>query len=330
MRNPQRSSVTRTKACISRPFWAACILGLLLSTSGVNAQTTTNAYDAATNSVYTGFSSGLNGGFGFGAWTISGTGGGSYIQGSTPTPITSGKAFAIWNDTINTVRSAQRTFNSPLAAGQTFTFARQVNSLNSTMTGAVQLQDTNGNILFQFWHKGGDNADGHYADATTTNGTATGFAYNFQAYKSYSFKLTTPSNYVFINVTDSKTLTGTITGTVAKVVFVRQNGSAASSGGTDYRFDKLTISSDPVTFQSQVPAVNSYSAIRTNVSVQALDGGNAVNTNTIVMKVDGSTVTPSITKASGVTTINYNPGAPFGAGTTHNAFVRLADSARGC
>lgn len=305
-----------------------CAIGLgsaWLGSLPVHAQITTNAYDAATNSVYTGFSSGLNGGFGFGPWTVAGSSGGAYVQGSTPTPITSGKAWAIWLDNASNTNTAQRTFNTPLAAGKTFSFTRQVNNLAGTNFAAVLLQDTNGNTLFKFWHKGGDNADGHYADATTNNGVATGFPFAFQGYRSYSFKLTTSSNYVFRNITDNKSFTGTITGSVARVVFLRQNG-VASGGGADYRFDSLTISSDPVTFQSQVPAINSYSGIRTNISVQALDGGNSVNTNTIVMKVDGSTVSPSIATAAGVTTISYTPGVPFGAGTTHTAFVTLADS----
>lgn len=302
----------------------AVIVGMV-TTDRASAQTVVAA-DAATNSIYTDLNTGLNGGFGFGAWTVAGSSGGHYIQSGTPTPITTGKAWAIWLDNASNTNSARRSFNSPLAAGQTFFFARQINSLNGTNYASVQLQDASGNTLFNFWHKGGDNADGHYTDAATVNGTATGFAYNFQGWRSYSFKLTTSSNYVFRNITDNKTLTGTINGQVGQVLFLRQNG-AASGGGADFRFDNFIITSDPVTFQSQAPV--GFSTLRTNVniSVQALDGGNAVNTNTIVMKLDGNTVIPNITSVAGVTTISYTSGTPFASGSTHTAIVTLADSA---
>lgn len=302
--------------------------GMALAASQAGAQTIV-ASDAATDSAYGGsFSTGQNGGFGFGAWTIAGNSGGSYIQGGTPTPITSGSAFAIWLDNANNTNSAWRSFSSPLGAGQTFAFARQLNNLNGpNATAHVILQDAGGNTLFDFWHAGGDNLDGHYADATTTSGTATGFAYNYQQFKSYSFKLTTPTNYVFRNITDNKILTGKINGTVARVMFLRQN-LGTSGGGADFRFDNFVVTSDPVTFQAQAPTDGSLSNLRTNVtvSVQAADGGNSVNTNTIVMKLDGVTVTPSISSVSGLTTISYVQSS-FSPGTAHLASVTLADSA---
>jgi hypothetical protein len=303
-------------------LWASALLALVAHPA---AAQTTNAYDVATDVVYaSSFASGQNGGFGFGAWTISISGsGGAFIQNNGP----SGKSFDLWNQSVNSRTIAVRPFNSPLTVGQAFSFQRRINNLaGSPNTNAVMLQDASGNTLFSFWHVGGDNNDGHYADASTASGTATGFAYNYQQFNSYSFKLTSPTTYLFRNLTTGASLTGTISGSIAQVTFFRGNGATTSGGGQDFQFDLLQIVSDPVTFSSAFPANGSYSAVRTNVSLLAVDGANPVNTNTIVLKVDGNVVTPGISKAAGIATISYVPGSPLSVGALHMASVTLADS----
>jgi len=311
--------------------WAVfAMVGLLSARLDVSAQTT-NAFDTAADAAYTGLGApnglgvgGQNGGFGFGAWTFTLSGsGGSFIAGNGP----SGNSFDLWNTSANNKTVAIRPFNAPMAAGQAFLFARRINNLgNSVNTNGVELRDSSGNVLFRFWHAGGDNGNGHYSDASTASGTATGFAYNFQSFNNYSFKLTTATTYLFRNLTTGASLTGTIAGTIDRVAFVRANGGNAGPNGQDHQFDNLVIVSDPVTFSAPTPGNGSYSAVRTNVSVQAVDGGNAVNTNTVVMKVDGNTVTPSISQAAGIATISYAPGSPLSAGSLHTATVTLADS----
>ncbi len=303
-------------------LWASALVTLLAHQTSAQ---TTNAYDVATDSTYaTSFESGQNGGFGFGAWTISVSGsGGNFIQNNGP----SGASFDLWNQSVNSRTMAVRPFSSPLTAGQAFSFQRRLNGLaGAPNTNAVILQDASGNTLFSFWHVGGDNNDGHYSDASTANGTATGFAYNFQQFNNYSFKLTSPTTYLFRNLTTGVSLTGTISGSIAQVTFFRGNGATTSGGGQDFQFDMLQLVSDPVTFSSQSPADGSFSAVRTNVSVQAVDGAIAVNTNTIVMKVDGNAVTPRITQAAGIATISYAPVSPLSEGSLHTATVTLADS----
>jgi len=303
-------------------LWALALLTLVVHQ--VAAQTT-NAYDVAADPAYvSSFAGGQNGGFGFGAWTISVTGsGGNFIQNNGP----SGKSFDLWNQSVNSRTIAVRPFNSPLTAGQAFSFQRRLNGLaGAPNTNAVILQDAGGNTLFSFWHVGGDNADGHYADASTTSGTATGFGYNFQQFNNYSFKLTSPTTYLFRNLTTGVSFTGTVAGSIAQVTFFRGNGATTSGGGQDFQFDMLQIVSDPVTFSSQTPANGSFSGVRTNVSVQAVDGAIAVNTNTVVMKVDGGSVTPIITQTTGITTIKYAPVSPLSAGALHTAIVTLADN----
>lgn len=303
-------------------LWASVLLAVAGNPSSAQ---TTNAFDVAVDPAYdVSFASGQNGGFGFGPWTISVTGnGGNFIQNNGP----SGESFDIWNESVNSRTIAVRPFNSPLVTGQAFSFQRRLNGLaGPPNTNAVILQDASGNTLFSFWHVGGDNFDGHYSDASTASGTAVGFAYNFQQFNGYSFKLTSPTTYLFRNLTTGASLTGTISGSIAQVTFFRGNGATTSGGGQDFQFDSLQIVSDPVTFSSQSPANGSYSGVRTNVSVQAVDGAVAVNTNTIVMKVDGATVTPVITQAAGITTIRYSPGTPLSQGTLHTATVTLADA----
>ncbi|MDR3460128.1 MAG: hypothetical protein P4N60_22095 [Verrucomicrobiae bacterium] len=102
-----------------------------------------------------------------------------------------------------------------------------------------------------------------------------------------------------------------------------------NGGGADINLDNLTVDISPVpvvTFAAVSPANGSYSGSRTSVSLQAIDGLAIVNASTIVMQVDGGTVTPGVAKSGNVTTINYVPGSPLGAGTLHTAEVTLADS----
>ncbi len=302
-------------------LWAGALLALVAHQSSAQI---TNAFDSAIDPVYdASFASDQNAGFGFGPWAISVTGnGGHFIQGNGP----SGRSFDLWNESVNSRTMAVRPFPSALTTGQAFSFERRLNGLaGSPNTNAVILQDASGNTVFSFWHVGGDNANGHYADATTGNGTATGFPYNYQQFNHYTFKLTSPTTYLFRNNTMGTSFTGTIAGSITQVAFYRGNGESSSGGGQDFQFDMLQIVSDPVTFNSEIPARGSYSGVRTNVSVQAVDGAVAVNSATVVMTVDGAAVTPTITPGTGITTISYTPASPLSAGTMHSASVILAD-----
>lgn len=96
---------------------AGLIAAGLLASGSALAQTT-NAFDQASNSAYTGLGApnglgtgGQNGGFGFGAWTfsVSGGSGGSFIQSGGP----SGSSFDLWNGSANNSTVAVRPFSSP-------------------------------------------------------------------------------------------------------------------------------------------------------------------------------------------------------------------------
>ena len=205
-----------------------------------SAQMMTNAFDAASN--YSGFSG--NEGFGFGPWTTGTDGGGQYISSGTPA------TFAIWNSTPESSSWAVRTLNGGLSAGQTFSVQLMMNVLDPATASApnrnaLQFLDASGNVLFSYWHQGGDNLDGHYSDATVTDGSASGFAYDYTQLDSFAFSLTSSTNYTFYDLSTGASINGTISGTISQVRFLRENqSSSALSGGQDFKFTSLLITSE--------------------------------------------------------------------------------------
>jgi hypothetical protein len=210
---------------------------------GINPLNGLIAEDSATNYSADGFTG--NNGFGFGPWTISTPGGGCYISGDNPA------LFGIWNSTANAQSVASRTLNTPLAAGQSTSVQLQMTTLNSsTYTNAFQFWDANGNVLFSYYHQGGDTANGHYTDATGTH-TATGFAFDSAKTDSFTFLLNTATTYMFIDNRTGAKFNGTLSGAaVSQVAFVRANGSPTPNNGQDLKFNGLIIyvpTSQPVT-----------------------------------------------------------------------------------
>ena len=103
------------------------------------------------------------------------------------------------------------------------------------------------------------------------------------------------------------------------------NGNGGDIDLNDFTVDISSVSTPSLAAAS--PANGSYSAIRTNISIEAIDGNpTTINTNTVVMQVDGSAVTPVITKSGNITTISYSPGSPLSAGVLHTAFFTVKDS----
>lgn len=220
------------------PSFVTVALAAMLSAFGANStHADTIASDIAANYTATGFTG--NQGFGFGTWAISTPGGGKYISNEA-TP-----AFGIWNTTANSASTATRPFTSSLAVGQTFYVQLQMNNLDGALnTNGFKLQDASGNTLFSYWHQGGDNADGHYSDAGVNSGTAAGFAYDYLQMDSFAFTLTSPTTYIFTDVTKGTNLTGTLSGvSIAQVTFFRGNGNVTPVNGQDFKFNSLNITS---------------------------------------------------------------------------------------
>ncbi len=195
----------------------------------------TNAYDVASS--YSGFTG--NQGFGFSPWVVSTSGGGSYINGNP-------SLFAIWNGAAGGISTAVRPFSSPLPVGGSFLVQLQMNTLESGNTNGFQLQDANGNVLFSYWHEGGDSeqGNGHYSDAGVTGGTATNFWFHFQQVDSFAFTLNSSTTYTFTDLATGASFTGTLSGEpITQVTFVRANlaGGNTPSNGQDLKFNALTI-----------------------------------------------------------------------------------------
>jgi hypothetical protein len=339
MKNPtnsQPSSAANRHPVLQTIILSLSLMAALLFGSNNSFAQTTNAFDTAADPAYSGDVAGNglgtagnpNGGFGFGPWTftIQNTGG-AFISSTGP----SGDSFDIWNTTASSSTIASRPFASPLVPGQSFSVQLRLNSLdNSGTTNSLVLEDTNGTPIFTYWHVGfepNNAVDGHYSDAAVTNGAAVGFSYNYQQFCSFTFTLNSPTTYTFTDNTTGHTFTGVISGSIGQAAFVRGNSTAGTGGGgDDFQFDALQIvSASPPVFTSS-PAPGSFSGSRSNLSVQVLDGSIPVNPNTIVLKLDGATISPTIAKSGGVTTVSYSVNPPLSAGAVHAASITLADN----
>jgi len=295
---------------------------------------TTNAYDVAANSAYTGDGppnglspGGQKGGFGFGAWTfyVQNTGG-AFIQTNGP----SGDSFDLWNTSANLSTVAVRPLNSPLTVGQSFTVSIRLNSLDTIAnTNEFALEDSSGNILFGYWHYGFEaNANcGWYSDATTNDGVAVNFQYAYQQFESFTFTLDSPTTYTFIDNSTGASFSGTIANArIAQVAFIRVNGADAPVNGQDFQFDQLQITSSPPPTFSVTPAQGSLSVPVTNsIVVQVVAGRVDSNTSVASMTVDGSSVTPTVGGSSSLMTVSYTPSPPLSAGSLHTVQLAVQD-----
>jgi alpha-glucosidase len=211
---------------------AAFLVAVLFARDRAVAQSITTAHDVAAN--YSSFTG--NQGFGFGAWTLTATGGGGYISTDNP------PRFGLTNRVANAKTIASRPLNSPLAAGQSVLVQLQFNTLdNTSYTNAFELRDAGGNPLFRYFHVGGDNADGHYTDAAGTH-AAPGFAYHYQQLDSFQFTLHSPTTFTFTDLATSASVSGSLAGAaIAQLAFVRANGPAIPSNGQDFKFNTLAV-----------------------------------------------------------------------------------------
>jgi len=309
---------------------ATLLAGVAFLAPPAGAQTT-NAFDAASDPAYTGgFNSGANGGFGFGAWNITVNGnGGEYVTANPAGP--SGASFGIWNTGANGSTVAIRPFSTPLSAGQTFTITLRLDSLDSgSNSNRFALEDTNGNILFSYWHKGGDNLNGWYSDATTNAAVALNFPYNYQQFVTYKFTLTSPTTYTFTDTAGNAgaPLTGTIANVaIAQFALIRVNGNTSPGNGQDYRFDQFVVTSAAPPAFTTSPGANALSvASNATITATITSGGILLNTGSVTLSLDGNPVSPTVTGNSSVLNVSYTPATSFGYGTVHTARIVVQDN----
>ena len=196
----------------------------------------TFAKDNASDAAYNGGSfSGLNGGFGFGAWSVSSPNGGQFIgnsngNGGAVGPginSTGNKSFGIYSNGAQT--TATRPLTTPLAAGQTLSLdfdSGYVDNNNSSV--GFYLSNSASSPLTVYFAKG----DGQYrvVDSSGTSGSNLGFT---DGGLHAAFTLTTDTTYSFsltqFNGGATYTRTGTLTGGINSISFFNNNAGSGSS-----------------------------------------------------------------------------------------------------
>jgi hypothetical protein len=226
------------------------------------------ASDSASNSAYTvyGGFAGLNGGTGFGPWTVNVTGtGGDYINGTTydNTGVVTEPDFDVWNDTNDgngggeygvDVTTAIRPFTGAMTPDQIFKFSDVLHYANQTQGGGSglgwSLEDSSGDVLFDFHTAGG--AAGYFlTDENQSDTLETNVPYNYQNGDTFAFELNDISGDYTFTVSSavngsvpngSQTFTGQIsmaTGGPSQFAIYNNNGE----GSSDVEFNNLAITS---------------------------------------------------------------------------------------
>ncbi|NNM84486.1 MAG: PEP-CTERM sorting domain-containing protein [Phycisphaerales bacterium] len=218
-----------------------------------------NASDPAYSS---GWSNGSNGGYGFGAWSLSTVGGSTSLfigtstgnngNGGSPGIDTSGKAFGSFADAFNGT-TATRSFTEPsLQVGQTFSIKFDNGSLNNGAIDEVELTGSSG-AEFTFGFLGG--ATHYFYSDAASNNAATSLGYT-NGGLSLAFTLTTATTYSLTATELSSSSTQTITGTVAGGISgldVLNTGAGSSTipGGAgnynNFYVNSLAIAPEPAT-----------------------------------------------------------------------------------
>ena len=254
MTSIHRSSLLRTALATAG--------GLLLCARFATAAST--ASDNAAAAIYgtNGWTTGTNGGTGFGAWTIVGdpSGGGEFIgtsgnngsanpNGGGGNIDSSGVSFGMYSNTGTS--SATRSFTGSLNIGQTFSMKMDNGYLSNGGLVGFNLLGSNGATRFQFNFTGGGN--GYNAVGSTMNNTGSSGSNNesfTDGGMSTSFTLTGTNSYSFtVNFNDGNkdTYTGTLSGTAGTTITGFQAFSTAvgTGGQNDAFFNSPAISGVP-------------------------------------------------------------------------------------
>jgi hypothetical protein len=218
------------------------------------AQASNAASDNAGNSPYfatngpqspQGWDTGMNGGTGFGAWSLSASAtGGYFISSATNDNVT--PFFDIYDTSttpnINTTSATRPFSGGSLSVGQTVSFDFVLNGAAGGGHVGFSLNDSSNNSLFQFEQAGFSSVAGYVTDASGTT-AGVGVAYNYQTLDTASFTLTSATTYNF-DVNGSLAHSGTIsdaTGGIQSLSFF----VSGAGGGSDVQFTDLAVSAVP-------------------------------------------------------------------------------------
>ena len=199
------------------------------------------ASDNASNAAYSGavWTTGSNGGTGFGNWTITTSGTAASFIGSTGQGPTS---FGLWSNGTGAFSNALRPFaGGALLAGQTFSVnlghTADINGeiglqLRSSGTSLITLKFVSGQSNWQLWDGGSDFSAGQAYAANTS--LAFSFTYNGANSYSYTFGTGSGNNY---------TATNTLT-SINEVLFYDNN----QGDNQNFGFNNLSIVPEPSTW----------------------------------------------------------------------------------
>jgi len=195
-----------------------------------------------------GWTNGTNGGTGFGAWdltnnnndgttTFAGYFIGDSTAGSGNINNPPNDSFGVYANPTNAFADADRSFDSALTAGQTFSLDLAVNFRNGNKGFNLYTGGTGGTQLFNF-NVGGD--------LYSINGTDTGLAYDSMSVFNLSFTQTTLAGGTYSVTRGSSTFTGTYTGDADSFKLYNSGTNGDGDGAADnLYFNNLSISAVP-------------------------------------------------------------------------------------
>lgn len=249
--------------CETLSKYALFAAGIVLIGTSANAAmiASDNASDPAYSAANGYWTTGDNGGTGFGAWTIDDGNGGHFTGSSngndafggvgninTGSP---GLSFGLYN-AGNSSASASRSFTGgALSIGQSFKISTDNGGIDTDRTVGFALTDASGNRRFEFSFLGGGSK--YQVKGSSTQLTSTGYSTRGEQ---TTFTLTGADTYAFevvfnnlqnVGGTTTETFTGTLGGTPGNGLtgFSAFNGNANAGGNNDFFFNSLEVTAVP-------------------------------------------------------------------------------------
>ena len=181
--------------------------------------------DSPTN--YSSWSTGSTGGNGFGSWNLtnSGSAGTFLATGNADMNVGSSKGFGLWANPGG-ISTAWRNFNTPMAAGDTFTLQFDNNAIVPPGEVGFSLADSSGNSKFRFYFVGGQ-SNYRISDATTARDSGWGYT---SSGLTLTLTLNSSNTYTFSN--GATNLNGTLAsagGAISRLILENKYASNANN-----------------------------------------------------------------------------------------------------
>ena len=217
--------------------------------------TNVTAYDSAGDWTYQsqGWATGINAGYGFGAWsnTVTSTNATVAVTDEwASTNLTVGKFYGFsLRAGAGSFAFARRPFAAPLVVGSSFTINFDSNLLDAGRTVGFSLADSGGTNRFTFFARGGTPNIYGIRDGAGTN-TNTGISYTVNGLLPVTFTMVTSNSYRFVAGTNAP-ITNTLVagGPISRLV--ASNNSAGGSIDNAFYLGDMSILS-PVTSNQPV------------------------------------------------------------------------------